>query len=228
MSDDNKRLGLPFAIKFVAASAAGQFEGYASTFGGAADSYGDVIQPGAFTKSIADHRAAGTAPALLWSHDPQQPIGVWSQMSEDGHGLKVAGKLAIDTTRGADAYSLMKLGALALSIGYRAVSSQPIARGIRQLNEVKVFEISAVAMPANTNARITSVKARPNISELNDPRVLETVLRDAGYSRSQAKEITFLGKKAFKPLDVAIADSKLARKIIAAAAAMHSAFSQGN
>jgi HK97 family phage prohead protease len=227
-SMETQRLGLPLQIKFSSASAAGSIEGYASTFGGAADSYGDVIRDGAFKNTIAEHRAAGTAPAFLWSHDAQLPIGVWTQMVEDAKGLRVDGKLAIDTQRGADAHSLMKLGALSLSIGYRAVKATALPKGMRQLDEVKVFEISAVAMPANTNARITSVKARPDIAELNDPRVLEHILREAGYSRSQAKAITHLGKAAFHPLDAAIAESTPARKLLAAKAAIDSAFSNRN
>ena len=77
----HKRQSLPLAIKYSAGADAGTFSAYGSTFGPPADSYNDIIAPGAFTKTIADHRAAGTSPALLWSHDMQQPIGVITQLS---------------------------------------------------------------------------------------------------------------------------------------------------
>jgi HK97 family phage prohead protease len=217
---EHKRFAIPIAVKFSAATEAGTFSGYGSTFGGTADSYGDVVAVGAFTKTIADHRKAGTSPALCWSHSLSDPIGTINQLTEDAHGLRVDGKLALGVERGRDAHELMKMGALGLSIGYRPVRATPNGRNGRTLNEVTLYEISAVSVPANSAARITSIKARPDVAELNDPRVLERCLRDAGWSRSQAKEITFLGKAALRPLDVAIADQKLSRKLLAAAAAM--------
>jgi HK97 family phage prohead protease len=215
-----KRFALPIALKFSAASEAGTFSGFGSTFGGAPDSYGDVVAAGAFTKTIADHRNAGTSPALLWSHQLSEPIGTITQLAETNHGLRVDGKLALGVERGRDAYELMKMGALGLSIGYRPVRTTPNGKAGRILNEITLYEISAVSVPANSAARITSIKSRPNLVEQNDPRILNRVLLDAGFSRSLAKEITYLGKAAMRPSDMAFADQQLARKLIAAAAAV--------
>lgn len=217
---EHKRQSLPLQLKYTAKSEAGVFSGFGSTFGGAPDSYGDVVAAGAFTKTISDHRAAGTSPALLWSHQLSEPIGTIAQLTETSHGLRVDGKLALGVERGRDAYELMKMNALGLSIGYRAVKTTPLGRSGRTLNEVTLHEVSAVSVPANSAARITSVKAQPNLVELNDPRVLNHILRNAGYSRSHAREITYLAKAALCSESMARADQKLAHKLIAAAAAM--------
>jgi len=39
----------------------------------------------------------------------ETPMGIWTGMSEDDHGLNLKGKLAINTRRGADAYALLKM-----------------------------------------------------------------------------------------------------------------------
>ena len=66
---------LTFPLEAKAEGAAGIVSGYASTFGGMPDSYGDVIAVGAFADSLKQHKAANTRPALLWSHDQSSPIG---------------------------------------------------------------------------------------------------------------------------------------------------------
>jgi HK97 family phage prohead protease len=216
---EHKRFAIPIALKFSTASEAGLFTGWASTFNGPPDAYGDVIATGAFTDTINKHRANDTAPALLWSHDMGSPIGIISQLRESAYGLQIDGRLALDVARGADAHALMKLGALGLSIGYRATSSTPMRNG-RTLKSVDLFEVSAVAIPANSAAKVISVKARPDLVDLNNPRVAERILRDGGYGHAQSKAIVSLAKRAFKQRDVAIAEQILARKLIAAAAAL--------
>jgi HK97 family phage prohead protease len=70
----------------------GTFEGYASVFD-VKDSYNEVVLPGAFADSLKTHFRQGTMPALLWQHDPSQPIGVWDDLAEDGKGLRGKGRL---------------------------------------------------------------------------------------------------------------------------------------
>ena len=135
----------------------GTFTGYASVFG-EADSFGDTIRPGAFRRAI-ETRSSG--PPMLWSHDPSQPIGTWTDMAEDTRGLKVTGRLITETARGAEAYALIKAGAVnGLSIGFRARKSERGANGRRVLTDVDLIEISLVTLPAASNARVTSVRHR--------------------------------------------------------------------
>jgi HK97 family phage prohead protease len=140
---------------------AGSVAGYAAVYG-KADAFGDVLVRGAFTRSLEAHRAAGTRPLTLWSHDPAAPIGVWDSVTEDARGLKVAGRLVLDATAGRDAYALLKAGAVdGLSIGFNTVKAARGAKGGRRVEAVDLIEGSLVARPAQAAARVTSVRSYP-------------------------------------------------------------------
>lgn len=178
----------PLEIKRASVDAEGLFTGYGSTFDGPPDSYGDIIVKGAFKQVIADHKSAGTMPALLWAHDQSEPVGRWLDMGEDGHGLLMTGKLTLGTKRGAEASALLKDGALGLSIGFVLDRNGYERRdGIRYITKIaRLLEVSLVAIPANSAAKVTGVKAKPA-----NPRELEHLLRDAaGLSAREAKRVT--------------------------------------
>ncbi len=149
---DIKHIARPLAIKTLAAD--GLFSGYASVFG-VVDHQNEVVAPQAFTRTLAGWRAAGRMPAMLWMHDPAQPIGLWLALQEDRKGLAVQGRLALRTQKGGEAYELLKMGALTgLSIGYRVVASKVDGkRKARMLTDLELFEISLVTFPANEAAR---------------------------------------------------------------------------
>ena len=172
-----------FALQFKA-SEDGSVEGYGSVFG-VRDNYDDVIAPGAFSSSLAAHKSAGTMPAMLWQHDTSRPIGIWESMTEDANGLKIKGRLALDTTLGKEAHALLKMGAInGLSIGF--VSKQWLYdrdTEVRNLIEVDLWEVSLVTFPANERARVTNVKASDAIAA---PKDAERALRDAGFSKTDA------------------------------------------
>jgi hypothetical protein len=144
---------VPFRVKEVVDLAGGGWElsGYASTFGGEPDSYGDVVAKGAFLDSIAVRPTK-----FLYEHF--EPIGKQLEIREDEHGL--FGRWSIvDTARGTDAYKLARAGVLdSLSIGYVTVADEFRDDGIRILKKVDLFEVSAVAIPANRSALVTDVK----------------------------------------------------------------------
>lgn len=81
------RLSPCYEFKLAGAEANGTFTGYASTFGGTPDAYGDLIAPSAFTESLKQFALKDSAPALLWAHDPSEPIGKWLALKQDQHGL---------------------------------------------------------------------------------------------------------------------------------------------
>lgn len=163
------------------------FSGYGAVFGNV-DSYGDVIAPGAFAKSLAEHTTAGSAPLMFLNHDAfgSLPIGRWTELSEDGYGLKVAGEL-LDTSMGRDTYVALKAGALnGLSIGFRPVEfslrSKP-DEPRRTLTTVDLVEVSVVTLPANQKARVQAVKS---MGEAMSVRDLEQLLRECGLSKSES------------------------------------------
>ena len=174
-------LDIPFQIKAV--SEDGLFSGYGSVFG-VVDSYKEVVTQGAFSESLQ-----GRMPALLWQHRSGEPIGVYTSVKEDNIGLHVEGKLALKTARGAEAYELLKMGALnGLSIGYiTREDSYDKVSGVRTLKKVDLWEVSLVTFPANDASRISSVKGIEQINTLSDA---EAFLRDAGgLSRREALAI---------------------------------------
>lgn len=176
----------------------GEFEGYGSTFGGEPDSYGDVIAPGAFKESLADHKANGTMPKLFWQHDRHEPIGKWLEANEDDKGLYLKGKLNMGVQRAREAYELLKEGDIdGLSIGYRIKAySVDTDTGVWTLEKLDLKEVSVVSIGANDSATISSVKAAKAAYELTDKlkagdrlteREFETWLKGLGFSNSQAE-----------------------------------------
>lgn len=174
-----------FAFELKAINDDGTFEGYGSVFG-VKDSYDEVVELGAFSESLATHKSKGTMPALLWQHRGGEPIGVYTGMEEDNVGLKVSGKLALKTVKGAEAYELLKMKAISgLSIGFvsREDSFDRVSR-VRTLKKVDLWEVSLVTFPANDAARVQGVKS---IEELPTIRDAESYLRDSGLSRTEAR-----------------------------------------
>jgi HK97 family phage prohead protease len=165
----------------------GTVEGYGSVFG-VKDSYADVVAAGAFTESLKAHKKAGTMPAMLWQHNGDEPIGVWDEMVEDAKGLKIKGRMALDTVRGREAYALLKMGALnGLSIGFLTKQSDfDRETNVRTVTEVDLWEVSLVTFPANPKARTTVVKAA-DVAGITTIRQAEKALRDAGFSDDGAK-----------------------------------------
>lgn len=152
-----KHISAPFEIKELAAN--GYVSGYASVFG-TLDAQREVVAKGAFRRSLSQLRGKRAKPAMLWMHDARQPIGVWESLREDVRGLAVEGALAIKTQGGAEAYELLKMGAVTgLSIGYRTIASHiDNDKRTRTLTDVDLYEVSLVTFPANNEARIHAVK----------------------------------------------------------------------
>ena len=173
-----------FALQIKAAGDDGTVEGYGSVFG-VRDNYDDVISKGAFVQSLKDHKAAGTMPAMLWQHDADKPIGVWTEMVEDEKGLRIKGQLAMETVKGKEAHALLKMGALnGLSIGFMSKEwAYDRDTEVRTLTAIDLWEVSLVTFPANEKARVTNVKSA---DELQAPKDAEKALRDAGFSKSDA------------------------------------------
>lgn len=173
-----------FALQ-VKASDDGSIEGYGSVFG-VKDNWDDVIVKGAFSETLAEHKSAGTMPAMLWQHDDEKPIGVWTEMVEDAKGLRVKGQLALDTVKGKEAHALLKMGAInGLSIGFISKQwSYDEETEVRTLLQIDLWEVSLVTFPANEKARVTNVKAAAD--DLVAPKDAEKILRDAGFSKSDA------------------------------------------
>ncbi len=177
----------------------GTFEGYGSVFGNK-DLGNDVIERGAFLKSLKRRKPQNVK--LLYQHKSDMPIGVFDEIREDDHGLVVKGRLALKTQAGAEAYELLKMGALdGLSIGFR-VNPKEVSydkRGNKRIiKEVDLMEVSLVTFPMNPQATVRSVKG-----EEISIREWENGMRDAfSLSRSEAKMAAKAVTDAFGQRDV--------------------------
>lgn len=137
----------------------GHFKGLASVFGSLIQAWvPTIIQPGAFTKTLAERQRRIK---LLWQHDDHEPIGLPVELTETSQGLEVTGRLSM-TQRGRDALILLRDGVLdALSIGFDAIVEelQKDTQGnvTRFLKEIKLWEISLVTWGADPQATILDV-----------------------------------------------------------------------
>jgi HK97 family phage prohead protease len=154
----NAFINCPFEFKSLASR---EFEGLGSVFGNV-DLGGDVVLPGAFSKSLAQHKQARTLPQMFFSHQMDKVPGKWLEMSENSSGLQVRGVLA-NTQLGDEMHTLLKLGALrGLSIGFtipdHANDVSYNQDGVRMIKNVDLWEVSLVSLPMNPAAQVSAVK----------------------------------------------------------------------
>jgi len=183
MTIERKLLDLGLSEIKLMDDGAGTFEGYASVFMGV-DSNGDMILPGAYQNTLANRQRPIQ---LRWNHHGPV-IGKWLEAAEDDKGLRVKGQIVLGHSVGADAYALMKAGAVTgLSIGYRIPSGGSEKDGrLRKLKRIDLVEISIVENPADMGAQIGDVKAA--IDELGSLKDAEAFARDVcGLSWTAAK-----------------------------------------
>jgi len=140
-----------------------QFEGHGSIFGNV-DLGGDIVIPGAFKRTLAEHKRKGVLPQMFWAHQMDQVPGKWLEMGEDDTGLRVKGELA-DTQLGNDTHTLLKMDAVrGMSIGYQTKDYDFNEQGHRLLKEVDLFEVSIVSLAMNPAAQIQYVKSRLSVN----------------------------------------------------------------
>ena len=195
-----------------------RFEGYLSVFGNV-DSYGDVVEKGAFAATIKSLTDSGRSLPVLENHggwkigaEDTTPIGYFESLKEDSHGLYVKGVL-YSTDRGKSIYTILKeapTGTMGMSIGYRVIKSRNATREeysksgvVQYLEELELLEGSIVTFPANTEARVEDVKA--DIMVLSS---FERALKEEGYNARDAKTIVSIFKKSINPKSDAIKEDQ--------------------
>lgn len=184
-----------FDLDIKAAGESGLFSGYGSVFGNV-DAYKEIVMPGAFTRSLEELERKGRKVPVLWSHQMDEPIGVYNNLQEDDHGLKVEGQLLIDSDPQAKRiHAHLVAGSVSgLSIGYRVrKSSYDEETRVRSLLDLDLVEISLVTNPANDDARIDTVKMKLAHGDLPTLSEFEGILREAGFSKSQSAVVANRG-----------------------------------
>jgi HK97 family phage prohead protease len=158
-----EKKGFRLDVKRETLSDDGTFEGHASVFGNI-DSYGDIVDKGAFTKTLKE----GKEFPMLFNHNMNEVLGK-IEAKQDRAGLYVKGIFELGVKRAEEIYLLLKSGAIkGLSIGYSTIrkDTEKIKdQFIRIIKELKLFEVSVVVFPANTLANVEAVKMMDELIE---------------------------------------------------------------
>lgn len=143
----------------------GTIAGYFSTYDKTPDSYGDIIEPGAFTETIKAREESGHPFPLCFNHDFSAVIGAVESIKDTEKGPYIEANF-LDTTLAQDVRKMLQSGAIyqfsfAYEVkGWRDPNEEEKKAGVLNvLTKVDVFEISVVTVPANQNAVATEVKA---------------------------------------------------------------------
>jgi HK97 family phage prohead protease len=179
----------------IALNEEGKFSGYASVFN-VPDRQNDIVLPGAFKRTLIER---GGEVKLLWQHSFEEPIGVIENLYEDNTGLFMEARLLLDVSRGKEAYSLLKAGAVeGLSIGYTVTQYDYAPKtGHRLIKDVDLWEVSLVTFPANAQAKVAKVKKLDVLPKTI--REFERFLHESGFSRDRARELSSKGFVTSKP-----------------------------
>lgn len=150
--------------------------GYLSSFGNK-DHDGDIIQKGAFSKSISERKEQIF---FLNQHDWKQPLSKFSVLEENEKGLYFESQPLPDTSYGNDVIKLYEAGVLKEhSIGFITMKDgYDDEMDARTIKEVKLYEGSVVTLGANSNTPFTGLKAL-SLNEIDEKsKTILKMLRD--------------------------------------------------
>ena len=167
---------------------------YASAFGNV-DSDGDIIEKGAFSKTIQERGPQSPRPRIkhLFQHDRYNPIGTPITMVQDENGLLIDSK--VSDIRDGDYLKLYRDGVITEhSIGFEIIKSELAENKEYQvIKEVKLWEYSSVTWGANENTPVVGMKSEMKAefaSELlGRLSKLNNVLRNGDYTDETFKLI---------------------------------------
>lgn len=189
----------------------GIFSGYGAVFENV-DSGGDIIEPGAFTKTLAE--GWERVKILALHNDCWLPIGRPLELREDTNGLFLSARVS-DTSMGKDIKILLKDGVLnELSIGYDPVVFDYDSNGIRHLREVKLWEVSIVTWAMNPEATITGYKSMQEsmgLVKALETELLQEIKAGRKISKSRLKSLEDVSKSmktAARTIDAVIKEAQ--------------------
>lgn len=143
----------------------GGIAGYFSTYDVEPDSYGDIIEKGAFTETLKKREESGHPFPLCFNHDFSAIIGAVDSVKDTEKGPYIEAHF-LDTQLAQDVRKMLQSGAIyQFSFAYdilqnRKPTKEENEKGITNvLTKLDVFEISVVTVPANQNAVATEVKS---------------------------------------------------------------------
>ena len=143
----------------------GMIAGYFSTYDVEPDSYGDIIEKGAFTETFKKREESGHPFPLCFNHDFSAVIGSVKKVEDTEKGPYIEAEF-LDTQMAQDVRKMLQSGAIyQFSFAYDVLQSRVPTEDEKKmgignvLQKLEVFEISVVTVPANQNAVATEVKS---------------------------------------------------------------------
>lgn len=176
------------------------------------DYQGDIIEPGAFAKTIHErgfkvrvldnHQAmsgrdvVGKIVALRELGTAGLPSAITADHPDASGGLLATVQFLMDTPEGAGIFKRIKLGAISeYSIGYDATQAEPDVVQVagqditvRRLKELRLWEISPVIWAANDATRTVAAKAQDDDAEPSEGKPYIVRRRDDEYCVYKADE----------------------------------------
>lgn len=152
----------------------GQFEAIVSAFGNE-DSQGDVIERGAFTKSLAEWVVKGRPIPVVWSHqfsDPFKILGQYIEQEETKDGLRMVGQLELSWPEAQRVYELMEKGLIVeFSISGQVRDYELIEKDDEDswwpgmlIKDIDLWEAGPCFKGANPETELLSVKSDGHIT----------------------------------------------------------------
>lgn len=192
---------VPFAFELDQQSdfESGRFSGIASVFGSTVDTFPNRtrIRKGAFLRTINDR---ANRVKILSAHDQHSIwIGLPVKLQETEEGLLIEGSLN-NTSMGKDAAEAMrhaaalgKLDAIEMSIGFDALNwemtEQEDEEIIREITELRLWEVSIVPFGADRKTRMTEVHRFDMERELMPRHQAEELALSALHSLDSLEEV---------------------------------------
>ncbi|MGW8846613.1 HK97 family phage prohead protease [Streptomyces xiamenensis] len=159
----------------------GEFTALVSVFGNV-DSYGDVVQPGAFERTLKEWSSSGYPIPVYWGHnlsDPDYNIGSVVEATETDRGLQVRARLDMDSPKAPQVYRLLKGGRVKeFSFGYSVRDAgwgEKDGTEVYELRDIDLYEVSVVPVGANPATELQTVKSLGERTERAAARALESV-----------------------------------------------------
>ncbi len=181
-----EKKNLFFEIKQENISEQGIVFGYAST--NDIDLDNDIIEAGAFQKSIDNWMTNKKSIKALFQHKNSDVIGSIIELKYEGDKLKIAMQLYIDGYNGNatgiksanEAFLLAKEGDLSFSVGFYNAKCRKETKNnkdYRIIEDATLYEVSLVSFPANQNAVVVGTKSKLEkfVLKLKEPELLEMI-----------------------------------------------------
>lgn len=160
----------------------GEITGYAAVFNQKAPiwDYEEIVRSTAFNKTIADDADV----FAFWNHESGNVIGRTKNgtldLTADDHGLRVKIRPP-DTPTAQEVRTLIRGGFVdKMSFGFRVLkdkwtySDDPKVPDLREIQEVQLFEVSPVPIPAYDGTSVTARGAQPVRPKRDKPKHEET------------------------------------------------------